>query len=152
MEPDDLEQYSLYGIPIQISKEPLLPEGTKVWVKQENDTGKYILDDDGNPVHVEDILVWSKWYEKNMHRRVVARTKIGKVTVSTVFLALDHGFYGGPPVLWETMTFSDDREDGMDGYMERYTSKADAQAGHARICQMVEDGVCPGEQIKEDDE
>lgn len=144
-----IEGWDMFGFPIEISKESTY---TEIKLTQMNDTGKYILDDDGNPVHVEDVLEWAMWYEQNNHKRVVARTKIGNVNVSTVFLALDYGFSGGTPVLWETMTFSDEREKGMDGYMERYTSKADAQAGHSRICQMVEDGVCPGEQIKEDDE
>lgn len=62
--------------------------------------------------------------------------------VSTVFLGLDHGSGGGPPVLWETMTFGlDDHFDNT----ERYTSFEDAQKGHhemvARAAQYLLDNV-----------
>lgn len=36
----------------------------------------------------------------------VALDHIGDVMVSTMFLGLDHSFTDGPPVLFETMTFS----------------------------------------------
>lgn len=49
--------------------------------------------------------------------------------VSTVFLALDHDLSGkGPPVLYETMIFGGPRDD----YQERYCTRAEAEAGHAR--------------------
>jgi len=37
--------------------------------------------------------------------RHVALTRIGPFEVSTVFLGMDHAFLGGPPILFETMTF-----------------------------------------------
>lgn len=66
-------------------------------------------------------------------RRVAHTTLVtdrGRVTVSTVFLVIDHSFGdGGPPVLWETLVF-----DGpSDQEMRRYTSLADALAGHAEV-------------------
>jgi hypothetical protein len=39
----------------------------------------------------------------------------------------------GPPVLWETFVFGG----VLDGEMQRYTSKADALAGHQRMCALV---------------
>ena len=63
--------------------------------------------------------------------------EIGGVKVSTVFLGLDHRFSDsledGPPVLWETMIFGG----AHDEHQERYTSRADAIAGHARAVKMV---------------
>ena len=60
--------------------------------------------------------------------------------VSTVFLALDHRFMGGgPPLVYETMVFGladfDDRE------CERYSTRADAIAGHARILAAAAEAV-----------
>lgn len=48
--------------------------------------------------------------------------------ISTVFLGVDHQHVpGGPPILWETMVFD---ANGRDWGCERYTSEADAIAGH----------------------
>lgn len=67
------------------------------------------------------------------HWRHVGIDEIGASTVSTVFLGLDHAHNGGPPVLWETMVFGGD----LDGEQERYTSRADAVAGHAAMVARV---------------
>ena len=64
--------------------------------------------------------------------RIVQQDKIGKVRLSTVFLCIDHSFDSlgnGPPVLWETMIFGGPR----DQEQHRYTSHADALAGHLKI-------------------
>lgn len=51
--------------------------------------------------------------------------------VSTVFLGLDHNFgSGGPPILWETMIFNVETEDGYQ-FQERYSTREEAIAGHA---------------------
>lgn len=87
----------------------------------------YILDDAGNavPVPVAALAVWAK----RPHSSRVAREEIGDVLVSTIFLGIDHNFSEhGSPVLWETMVFGG----AHDQAQERYTSKTDALAGHAR--------------------
>jgi hypothetical protein len=89
---------------------------------------KYILDEHGNPKIEPDLITWATWYESGDNRRV-ARTQIGQATVSTVFLALDHSWSGGPPVLWETMIFGGPAT----GEMMRYTSRAEALIGHAEM-------------------
>lgn len=53
--------------------------------------------------------------------------------MSTVFLGIDHAFSGGLPVLWETIVFGGP----LDGEMDRYTSRADALAGHQVMCARV---------------
>ena len=93
--------------------------------------GQYILDEHGEPVRCDDLIAWSHWFEKA--ERTVARDEIGDVTVSTVFLGVDHAFFGGPPVLWETMVFGGH----LDGDQERYTSRADAVAWHAEVVARV---------------
>ncbi len=66
---------------------------------------KYILDDNGEPVSEADFMTWVKWIESCGDKRIVKRERIGSARVSTVFLGMDHGCGGGPPILWETMIF-----------------------------------------------
>lgn len=89
---------------------------------------KYILNDRGDPVLETNLLTWAYWFEISRDARRVARTQVSpEVSVSTIFLGLDHNFSNtGPPVLWETMIFG-----GKRNYeMWRYTSKEDAIKGH----------------------
>lgn len=89
----------------------------------------YILDNENHTVPV-DFMTWAKWFEDG--NRVVDYTEItSQVFVSTVFLGIDHRFFGeGPPVLFETMIFGADGDD-MGCY--RYTSWDDAATGHKVI-------------------
>lgn len=95
------------------------------WSKQEHH-GRYILDEEGNPVPEPDLIKWGLWLEGSFRR--VARTEINeKLVVSTVFLGLDHNFgETGPPILWETMLF----RNGKGEESERYSSADAAIAGH----------------------
>lgn len=95
--------------------------------------GYYILDENGEPVECDDRAQWGREYRKERH---LGDDMVGEIRVSTVFLGLDHGWDGGPPVLWETMVFGGQ----SDMYQERYTSRADALAGHARILEAVKSG------------
>jgi len=98
--------------------------------------GKYILDDKGEPHKEKNLMKWAKWYENSGQARIVAKTCVGNAEVSTVFLSLDHSFGNGPPMLYETMIFnSEDNEFGS--YLERYSTRAEAEAGHTRIVNMV---------------
>lgn len=88
---------------------------------------KYILNGQGDPVPEPDTIRWAQWFEGSTNQRRIAFTQIEeRVKVSTVFLGLDHGWEGGPPVLWETMIFGGKH----DSDMWRYTSKDDALIGH----------------------
>ena len=69
--------------------------------------------------------------------RIIAKTILttdrGRVKISTVFLVLDHSYLGeGPPILWETMTFGGPE----DLHERRYSSKADAIAGHQEMVNL----------------
>jgi len=68
-------------------------------------SGRYILDGNGEPVPCPNLLKWAVWFEDNRSGRVVRQERVGGLWVSTVFLALDHRFGDGPPILWETMVF-----------------------------------------------
>lgn len=117
----------------------------------ENPLGLYILDERGDPVPEGDTIKWGKWLEADYTRpggRHLAEDTIGPYWVSTVFLALDHGFGEGPPVLWETIVFGTREEfEIIPGNRRRsrktvdqfrYTSKAEALAGHARAVKLAE--------------
>jgi len=101
--------------------------------------GRYILDDKGQPVICDDLMTWGRFMASS-DRRVAQDMDEGDTTtgvhvrVSTVFLGLDHNYDGeGPPVLWETMVFGG----VMDQEQVRYTSLADALAGHQEMCARV---------------
>ena len=99
---------------------------------------KYILDSEGNPIQEDQVLAWGAWFE-NAERHVGLET-INGVKVSTVFLGIDHGWNGGPPVLWETMTFT--KRKGSYKFLEqnlfrRYTTAEEARLSHDYICECI---------------
>jgi hypothetical protein len=101
--------------------------------------GTYILEGK-EPKLVTDILVWSRWFE-NADRRV-AKTTVGEVEVSTVFLGLDHSFGGDLPILFETMIFGGEHND----YQERYATWEKAEIGHLKAVKLVKGEksmICP---------
>lgn len=96
----------------------------------------YILDDQGN-VEPAELLEWAKWFETA--NRILDKTKIGDVEVSTVFLGINYNFYGGTPLLWETMIFGGEH----DQYQDRYSSKEDALKGHQVAIDLVMSSLHP---------
>jgi hypothetical protein len=87
----------------------------------------YILDDNGNAVVEPDSARFAEWFERSENRLLWRDELPNGVSVSTVFLGIDHNLSGrGPPVLWETMIFGGPHDE----YQERYTSSADAFKGH----------------------
>lgn len=94
--------------------------------------GGYILDENNNPVHIEDTLEWGKSFENK--NRIVKQEHVGDVYISTVFLGLDHRFdEDGPPILFETMIFGGKH----DQYQERYCTWDEADIGHRDAVRMV---------------
>jgi hypothetical protein len=82
-------------------------------------------------VKVASLDEWAR--RTDLENRHVGLTEIKPgLTVSTVFLGLDHRhtiFGEGPPLLFETMVF----ENGEGGHQERYSTWEEAEAGHNRI-------------------
>lgn len=98
--------------------------------------GHWILDAEHRTVEV-DLLTWADWLEGN--ERCVGYTELagGIVTVSTMFLGIDHNWSSkGPPILFETMVLGLDAED-IGGMMWRYSSWDDAETGHAATVKKV---------------
>ncbi len=88
----------------------------------------------GEPISAE--IGSPEFYNAWDSDRTVAKDEIGDVTVSTVFLVIDHA-YDGYPLLFETMVFGGD----SDQYQRRYHTEAEALAGHAETLAAVKSGV-----------
>lgn len=95
--------------------------------------GQYVLDANGDPQPEADLMKWALWFGQADIDRVVAAEVVGNVRVSTAFLGLDHNFGHGAPLLFETMVFGGP----LDGESDRYSTKAEALAGHAAIVAKV---------------
>lgn len=99
----------------------------------------FILNDRGEPI-VARSSVWTIWMEQNHKPGGVTTVKkewVENVEVSTVFLGLNYNWGDGPPILWETMTFSN-RKDWNQEICERCSgSREQALAQHERICSDV---------------
>lgn len=89
------------------------------------------------------MLEWGREFEK-FENRIVAQDYVDGRLVSTVFLGQDHGYSdSGPPILFETMAFSNETKtfkwkNHERQYHEeldicRYSTWDEAVAGHARI-------------------
>jgi hypothetical protein len=86
----------------------------------------YVLKDK-RPVRVSDVLEWERFFSDFENRRVAFTELAPGVTVSTVFLGIDHSWRdSGAPILFETMSFDDYGDSGC----RRYTTWAAAEAGH----------------------
>lgn len=101
----------------------------------------YALQEDGTVAQVADGLTADLW---DIANRRIGLDRVGNLEVSTVFLVIDHSHgRSGPPVLFETMVF--DVGDGGsrfdEQFCDRYTSKAAAEAGHARVVAALQAGT-----------
>lgn len=92
----------------------------------------YILDVK-TAVPTDDAFEWSRRFESD--NRVIARTAIQDVEVSTVFLGIDllAGLSNRPPMLFETMIFGGDEH----VYLARYSTYDEALTGHDFACRKV---------------
>lgn len=93
-------------------------------------TDRYILDGK-RAVECPDPITWARWYE-SANRRVALET-IDGVRISTVFLALDHSFGEGPPMLFETMVFGGP----LDEEQDRCATWEEAEAMHKAMVARV---------------
>lgn len=98
-------------------------------------SGQYILRD-GEPVPVDDVIEWGRWFEGADEERRIGATDVGDVHVSTVFLGLDHSFGHGPPLLFETMVFGGEHDEWQD----RYSTRTQAEAGHEAVVSALRNG------------
>lgn len=81
---------------------------------------------------------WAEWYESTFKKdgpsRIVKRTILGRVWVSTVFLGLDHRFGEGPPLLFETMIFGLPEGHALYQFQDRCSTWEEAEQMHEAAC------------------
>lgn len=87
------------------------------------------------PVAVANVAEWAAWraLDDGNGSHIVGRYERDGVTVSTVFLGLDHAFGGGPPLLFETMVFGGPD----DGAQWRFATWDEAEAHHMATCRTL---------------
>ncbi len=93
---------------------------------------KYILVN-GKPKLEQDLIKWATWYETSDEERIVGKTVINDIEVSTVFLGLDHGFGVSRLILYESMVFGG----RLDGEQNRYSTLVEAWKGHRVLVKKV---------------
>lgn len=92
-------------------------------------TGEF-YDKDGKPITMEQ---WGKLRTNKSYSRI-ARDEIGKeVTVSTVWLGMDHSWRDDYILIFETKVFGGER----DSQQRRYSTVDEALKGHAEIVALV---------------
>lgn len=82
----------------------------------------FYYDRDSNPITLEE---WSELRGIGSYASV-ALDEVNGLTVSTIWLGLNHNWRGTPPHIFETMVFGPDRTK----LATRYATLADAEAGH----------------------
>lgn len=75
----------------------------------------------------------------------VAQTMVRNHQVSTIFLAFDHEYWDGLPILFETMVFYQPRKGGSrwDTYQRRWRTYDEAEAGHEWVVDRVRRNLTP---------
>ncbi len=99
----------------------------------------YILD--GHFVKEEScFLGWCEWFgsaDRIIDRDILTiktyGTRFKEIIISTVFLGIDHNFFGGKPLLFETMIFGGP----IDGEMKRCSTWKEAIKMHESMCLKV---------------
>jgi len=86
----------------------------------------------GNRITLDE---WVALYTDDNKR--VARTEVNGVTVSTVWLGMDHSLSYGPPLIFETMVFA---KEAFGALQERYETEHEAILGHLDIVDRVRAG------------
>ena len=105
----------------------------------------YKLDKNKNVVP-GDMIESEKILMNKNNEKIVNQEYVGDKFISTVFLAIDHGYpqWSGhtenyKPVVFETMIY-DQTKDKWLHYQERYHTWKEAEEGHKKACQWVQDG------------
>lgn len=117
--------------------------------------GKYVLGADARTPVKASLTQWARSHGSPRAERKPAAgdswARVGDDTlngwrVSTVFLGLDHQWGDGPPLLFETMIFRDgDVPDvaELNEWQDRYSTWAEAEAGHAAALAMIRKHTIP---------
>ena len=106
-----------------------------------HDWPEMYYDRDGHPISLAQ-WVWQR--QADPGHKIVRHTHNGETLISTVWLGMDHNFGDGPPVIFESMVFN---VDGWQDFQDRYTTEADATAGHERIVAAIANRLTADEYV-----
>ena len=99
----------------------------------------YLLDDLNNPYPTDDMYA-AEALLSDADKRRINLTEMDieghKISISTVFLVMDHS-YGQIPTLYETMAFIDDNSAGLGKFTKRYSTREEALLGHQEIVDSI---------------
>jgi len=89
-------------------------------------------DKQGNPISMEE---WAALFE-DFESRVIGKSETAAgCQVSTVWLGMNHNYGEGPPLIFETLAYCDHISTNE---IERYTTWEEAEAGHKRWVEFLE--------------
>lgn len=97
--------------------------------------GSRYFDRQGRPIPAEE---WIRLSSDPAYRRVALTSGYCR-RISTVWLGLNHQWGDGPPLIFETMLFRESPSgDNLlnDIDCDRYSTEAEAVAGHEKMCQQ----------------
>jgi hypothetical protein len=97
----------------------------------------FILDKNKNVIPAT-LLECGEFLETARQERIVKQEELNGYEISTVFLGIDHQFGIGPPLIFETMVFV--KDDRQDIYCDRYSTWKEAEQGHKKAVEWVENG------------
>ncbi len=95
----------------------------------------YVLDEDNNVRGTNDVAEWGRFFEDK--RRILKQEQVGPYWVSTVFLGIPHLSLREAPQIFESMAFEADGRARNEVDCERYSTYAEAIAGHERMVQAM---------------
>lgn len=85
------------------------------------------------------ITEWGQLNAEHANLRVVKQEQVGRFWVSTIFLPIDHAFFGPGPLIWETMVFVG--EDSTEEQTRCGGTREQAEAMHAKIVARMQKRV-----------
>lgn len=100
----------------------------------------YKLDENKNPIPCS-LEEWANQREEMFESKTkhIGSDEINGKWVSTVWLGLNHNFFDGPPEIFETMIYDNEKKEWTD-YEQRYATWKEAEEGHLKAIQWVKDG------------
>lgn len=86
-------------------------------------------------------LEWADWFGRSTERFIVSAA-VGPLTVSTIFIGIDHNYLRtGPPLVFETAILEFDVDGAHVFEMWRYATYDEAEAGQRVACSIAEQMV-----------
>lgn len=87
----------------------------------------------GEPMTLDE---WGRSYGHH-ERKVLRQTHVYGYMISTVWLGMDHNYFGGIPLIFETMVFAPERTAFLDLECRRYSTLTEAHLGHDEVVSML---------------